>query len=59
MTDERDRIVSYLHSQAAKLTVPELVEKVRTDAQVFREALMSFPADRFGVAPIGRGVEPE
>ena len=48
MTD-LERITSYLHAQAAKLSVPELVEKVRKDAQLLREALISVPDDRFAL----------
>ena len=48
MTD-LERITSYLHAQAAKLSVPELVEKVRKDAQLLREALVSVPDDRFAL----------
>ncbi|MGH8959417.1 MAG: DinB family protein [Acidimicrobiia bacterium] len=50
MTDW-ERIISYLHAQAAKLSVPELVEKVRNDADQLREALVSVPSDRFAVRP--------
>lgn len=46
-----ERVASYLHAQAAKLTVPELVEKVRNDALQLREAIMSVPTDRFADKP--------
>jgi hypothetical protein len=46
-----ERITSYLHAQAAKLSVPELVDKVRNDARLLREALTSIPDDRFAVKP--------
>jgi hypothetical protein len=46
-----ERITSYLHAQAAKLSVPELVEKVRNDARLLREALTSVPDDRFTLRP--------
>jgi hypothetical protein len=45
------RITSYLHAQAAKLSVLELVNKVRNDASQLREALLSVPNDRFAVRP--------
>jgi hypothetical protein len=48
---DRERITSYLHSQAAKLSVPELVEKVRHDAQQLREALTMVPRERLTIRP--------
>lgn len=45
---DRDRIVSYLQGQAAKLTVPELVDKVRNDAVQMREAMLAVPRQHFG-----------
>ncbi|MGH8925915.1 MAG: DinB family protein [Acidimicrobiia bacterium] len=50
MTDF-ERITSYLHAQATKLSVPELVEKVRNDARQLREAFVSVPSDRFAYRP--------
>lgn len=50
MTD-LERIASYLHAQAAKLSVPELVDKVRNDAYLLRDALVSVSADRFWARP--------
>jgi hypothetical protein len=48
---DRERIVSYLQAQAAKLSVPELVEKLRNDALQMRDAMLSIPLERFSVAP--------
>ena len=50
MTD-LERITSYLHAQARKLSVPDLVEKVRSDSRQLREALFAVPSDRFSVKP--------
>ncbi|HEX5721546.1 MAG TPA: DinB family protein [Acidimicrobiia bacterium] len=50
MTD-LERITSYLHAQARKLSVPDLVEKVRSDSRQLREALLSVASDRFSVKP--------
>lgn len=50
-TPEADRIRSYLQAQAAKLSVPELVEKVRTDLLQVREALYGVPPARFSQRP--------
>jgi hypothetical protein len=46
-----ERISSYLHAQAAKLSVPELVEKVRNDSRQLRDAFVSVSDDRFTVRP--------
>jgi hypothetical protein len=46
-----ERITSYLHAQARKLSVPELVEKVRNDSGQLREALLAVPSDRFSTKP--------
>lgn len=51
MTD-LDRVLSYLQAQAAKLSVPELVDKVRNDAEQMREAMSSISPDRFNEAPM-------
>ncbi len=48
---ESERIRSYLVTQANKLSVPELVEKVRTDCLVLREAGASVPAARLHDRP--------
>ena len=45
MNEEFARIRGYLQSQAAKLTVPELVSKVRADLQQVKAAIESVPAD--------------
>jgi len=48
---EAERVRGYILSQANKLTIPELVEKVRTDTAPLREAGASVPADRFFERP--------
>lgn len=48
---EADRIRSYLIAQANKLTIPDLVEKVRTDSAALREAGAAIPAAQFDVRP--------
>ena len=48
---ESDRIRSYLIAQANKLSVPDLVEKVRTDCLPLREAGAAVPAARFNDRP--------
>lgn len=48
---EQDRVRSYLLTQANKLSIPELVEKVRTDTVPLREAAAGVPAARFGERP--------
>ncbi|MCA1735235.1 MAG: DinB family protein [Actinobacteria bacterium] len=48
---ERDRVLSYLQSQAAKLTVPELVAKVRHDADQMRDAMTSIDPQRWDEPP--------
>ena len=48
---EVERIRSYLVAQANKLSVPELVAKVRTDTQPLREIAVAVPADRFRERP--------
>ena len=49
--DEVQRVRGYLLSQAARLTVPELIEKLRRDALPLREAAASVPAARFHERP--------
>ena len=52
MTDDVvARIKGYLHAQAAKLTVPQLVAKLRTDAEPLRDVLSALPAGRFRERP--------
>jgi hypothetical protein len=48
---EIERIRGYLVAQANKLSLPELVEKVRRDVQPLREVAASVPAERFRVRP--------
>ena len=43
------RIRDYLVSQAAKLSIPELVDKLRRDAVALREAADRVPEDRKSV----------
>ncbi len=50
-TDEDLRVRSYLMTQANKLTIPELVEKVRRDVLPLREAAAAVPPDRFFERP--------
>lgn len=49
--EESARIRSYLIAQAAKLSIPDLVEKVRTDSAALEAAGASVPAARFGQRP--------
>lgn len=51
MEDELQRIRGYLVAQARKLTLPELVEKLRRDSARVREAAAAVPADRFAERP--------
>ena len=48
---EIDRIRGYLVAQANRLSVAELVEKVRKDVQPLREVAAAVPADRFRERP--------
>ncbi len=48
---ENERIRSYLIAQAAKLSIPELVEKVRTDGAQLKEAAATIPDSRFRERP--------
>jgi hypothetical protein len=48
---EAERIRGYLIGQAAKLTIRELVEKVRTDSAALKEAGESVPRGRFSERP--------
>jgi hypothetical protein len=47
MDEEQQRIRGYLQSQAAKLSVADLVSKVRADMEQVREAAQAVPAERF------------
>ena len=48
---EAQRIRGYLVAQAAKLTIPELVDKLRRDALPLRAAAGRVPPDRFDERP--------
>ena len=48
---EAQRIRGYLVAQAAKLTIPELVDKLRRDALPLRSAAGRVPAERFHERP--------
>src|SRR6266508_3343963 len=50
-TDEDLRVRSYLLAQANKLSIPELVEKVRRDVLPLREAAAAVPPHRFFERP--------
>ncbi|HMO94959.1 MAG TPA: DinB family protein [Tepidiformaceae bacterium] len=49
--DEAQRVRGYLIAQANKLSLPELVEKVRADSAQLRPAAASVPAARFNEKP--------
>ncbi|HLZ68699.1 MAG TPA: DinB family protein [Dehalococcoidia bacterium] len=49
--DEAQRVRGYLLAQANKLSIPELVEKVRRDTMPLREAGAAVPAARFAERP--------
>jgi len=51
MTEEEQRIRSYLTAQGAKLAPPDLVDKVRQAMEELRAAAMAVPAARFGERP--------
>lgn len=51
MNEEQQRIRSYLQAQAAKLSVPELVAKVRADQEQVRVAALAVPPARFATRP--------
>ena len=51
MSEEQLRIRGYLQAQAAKLSIPELVAKVRTDQEQVRAAAEAVPAERFYERP--------
>jgi len=48
---ENERIRGYLIAQANKLSIPELVEKVRTDGAQLEHAADAIPAPRFAEPP--------
>lgn len=49
--DQRQRVRSYLIAQAAKLPLPDLVEKVRVDTMPLQDAARAIPAERFAQPP--------
>src|SRR6266545_2828860 len=51
MTEEQERIRSYLLSQGAKLTPAAIVEKVQAAMADLRQAAAAVPAARFGERP--------
>lgn len=51
MTDEERRIRSYLTAQGAKLSPPELVDRIRVAMEQLRQAAVAVPAGRFGERP--------
>src|SRR5947209_939050 len=50
-SDEAQRIRGYLQAQANKLSLSELVEKLRTDTAPLRQIGAAVPAARFGERP--------
>jgi hypothetical protein len=50
-TDEDQRVRGYLLAQANKLSISELVEKVRRDVLPLREAAAAVPPGRFSERP--------
>ncbi len=50
-TDEAQRVRGYILAQANKLSIPELVEKVRRDTAPLREVAATIPAARFAERP--------
>jgi hypothetical protein len=50
-SSEAQRIRGYLIAQAAKLSVPELVEKLRRDVLPLRDVARQVPPDRFHERP--------
>ncbi len=51
MDEESARIRSYLVTQANKLSLPDLIEKVRRDVLPLRDAAAAIPLARFGERP--------
>lgn len=49
--EEVARIQGYLRSQAAKLTIPQLVNKLRADAWPLRDVVSAVPPGRFRERP--------
>lgn len=48
---EAERIRSYLVAQAARLTIPQLVDKVRADCAPLADVARAIPAERFRERP--------
>lgn len=48
---ETERIRSYLIAQAAKLPLPDLIDKVRNDTMPLKQAATIVPAERFAERP--------
>ena len=51
LSEEQQRVRGYLQTQAAKLSLAELTEKVRSDMEQLRAAAESVPAGRFSDRP--------
>ena len=51
MDAEGERIRGYLQAQAAKLTIPQLVDRIGTDMMELHQALRAVPEDRFSERP--------
>ena len=49
--EQSQQVRGYIIAQAAKLSIPELVAKVRNDVQPLREAAFAVPAVRFAERP--------
>lgn len=47
MDEEQQRIRGYLQAQAAKLTIPQLVERIGNDMSQLNQALRAVPEDRY------------
>jgi hypothetical protein len=54
MTDEQTRIRGYLTAQGAKLSPPEIVDKVRAAMDQLRSAATAVPDARFGERPAAK-----
>jgi hypothetical protein len=48
---EAERIRGYLISQANKLSIPDLVAKVRDDSAALKDAAAAVPSEKFGERP--------
>ena len=49
--EELQRVRGYLVSQAQKLSVPQLVQKLQADSMPLRDAVAAVPPDQFDVRP--------